>query len=648
MNSKQSRRSDLDDQLNGPRRKTIVRPVARTGRLQTRLAASFAILAVISAVMVTMVLYFNVRNQLLQDARARVRDAASIGSLQVDGDAHATLIYRSQEGGDVYNRLKRVLQNIRDAGVNYRYVYTMRYIDGLMYFIVDAEETEENISHLMDPYYELDTQTTEILSTLSEPFVDAKFYTDRWGTWLTGYAPIFTSDGRLDAVIGMDIDASVVRAETNRVLWISLGILGALIPLVVLAGWQLGKRLAAPIVALTDGAEKITAGDLSHVVQIATRDETSRLAQAFNLMTDRLRGMISGLEDTVAKRTQDVVQRSNYLRAAAEVGRAAASILDTRQLIEQVVEVIRARFDLYYVGLFLLDQAGEYAVLQAGTGEAGKTMLARRHRIRVGEGMIGWSVENRRPRVAMEAAEDAVRLVTDVLPLTRSEAALPLITRGRVLGALTVQSEQSGIFTEEVIAVLQTMADQVALSLDNARLFTESEAALASLQRSYGELSRKAWTELLRSRQTRGYRFDQEGVHPVGETDLAPTDEQDANLFKVPIKIRDQVLGFIEARKPELMGAWNQDEINLITSLVDQLSVALENARLYEETQNRAEREKILADITSKVRATTDVSTIMQTAVLELAAALQVPHGAIRLRTPGGQSGPDGGSADEQ
>jgi len=635
----------------------------RSPRLQTRLATAFAILALLSSILVSLVLTITIRNQLLADIRDRVHDAVAIGALQVDGDAHSTLVDSDQEGGDTYNQLKSVLQNIRDAGLNYRFVYTLRYYpaDRTMYFIVDAETDPEYISHLMDAYTDLPPEITKILSTLDAPYVEPEFYVDEWGRWLTGYAPVFTSDGDIDAILAMDVDASLVIAQTNRVVWISLIILTALIPFVVLAGWQLGKRISDPIVRLTQGAEIVTAGNLDHTVQLTTRDETSRLAHAFNTMTARLRDTIAGLEQTVTDRTRDVELRSSYLRAAAEVGRAATSILDSPQLIQQVVESIRSRFDLYYVGLFLVDPAAEYAVLQAGTGQAGKAMLARNHRIRIGDGMIGWSVANKRPRVALEAAEDAVRLVTDLLPLTRSEAALPLISRTRVLGALTVQSDRSGLFTPEIISVLQTMADQVALALDNARLFSESEAALDALQRSFGEVSQRAWSELLSTRQTLGYRLDQDGLHPLpaqpssapvgAHLGVRPDAVRPDGVLILPIRLREQVLGVIEARKPDHAGPWSQDEIEQLTSLVDQLSVALENARLYEDTQTRAEQERILAEITTKVRATTDINTIMQTAMLELATALNVPQGAIRLQAAGPYPpgiAPDGGSANEQ
>jgi len=165
----------------------------------------------------------------------------------------------------------------------------------------------------------------------------------------------------------------------------------------------------------------------------------------------------------------------------------------------------------------------------------------------------------------------------------------------------------------------------------------------------------------LSTRQTLGYRLDQDGLHPLpaqpssapvgAHLGVRPDAVRPDGVLILPIRLREQVLGVIEARKPDHAGPWSQDEIEQLTSLVDQLSVALENARLYEDTQTRAEQERILAEITTKVRATTDINTIMQTAMLELATALNVPQGAIRLQAAGPYPpgiAPDGGSANEQ
>jgi PAS domain S-box-containing protein len=179
----------------------------------------------------------------------------------------------------------------------------------------------------------------------------------------------------------------------------------------------------------------------------------------------------------------DLARRSNQLQTAAEVSRAASSILNPDELIRQVVNLVRERFDLYYAGLFLVDQTGEWtgeagrwAVLRAGTGEAGRIQLERGHKLEIGGGsMVGWCVANKQARIALDVGEEAVRFENPLLPETRSEMALPLIVRGQVIGAMTVQSVQEAAFSDEDVAVLQTMADQLAIAIENARLFEQAQ-----------------------------------------------------------------------------------------------------------------------------------------------------------------------------
>ncbi len=178
-----------------------------------------------------------------------------------------------------------------------------------------------------------------------------------------------------------------------------------------------------------------------------------------------------------------LARRSTQLRTAAEVAKSAITILDTERLMQHTVNLIQQQFDFYYVGIFLVDEAREYAILRAGTGEAGKRMLAEGHKLAMGKGMIGWSVKYGRARIALDVGEDAVRFDNPYLPKTRSEMALPLILRGKVLGALTVQSEEAAAFTEEDITVLQAMVDQLAIAIENARLFEEQQRFNEELER---------------------------------------------------------------------------------------------------------------------------------------------------------------------
>ncbi len=451
-----------------------------------------------------------------------------------------------------------------------------------------------------------------------------------------------------------DINAALL-AEQEQVealqpaiilLGISSGVALLSIVIAILAALMISRSITKPLTSMAVTASRVAAGELEHTVSIEREDEIGILARTFNSMTAQLRDLIGNLEAQVAKRTQELEQRSNYLAASADVARVASSILDSTQLTRQVVELIRERFSLYYVGLFLLDETGEWAILRAGTGEAGKAMLRRGHKIKVGEGMIGWSIAHAQSRIALDVGEDAVRLATDELPNTRSEAALPLRARGQIIGALTVQSDQPGAFDENTIAVLQTMADQVAIALENAHLFTQNQAALEAAQRAYGELSRRGWVELLRTQPDIGYRSSKIGVVPTAESWRADMEQAvrtgsviqgngtgDTNHYPliVPIKVRDTVIGVLDTYKPITDGPWTEEEITLLESLAEQLGIALEGARLYRDAQQRAGREQLTREITDKMRQATGVNEIIQTAVDELFHTLGTSRAFVKL-----------------
>jgi GAF domain-containing protein len=239
-----------------------------------------------------------------------------------------------------------------------------------------------------------------------------------------------------------------------------------------------------------------------------------------------------------------------------------------------------------------------------------------------------------------------VRLATAELPDTRSEAALPLRSRGRVLGALTVQSTQPGVFNQEAVAALQTMADQVAVALDNANLFAQSQAALEALNRASAQLSRQAWTDLLKTRADLGYRSTKYGVTEAGDIwrpemnqAFKETRTVQANQsadgpilpLAVPIKVRGQTIGVVDTHKSSEAGDWTPEEVALLEMLAEQLGVALEGARLYQDTQLRAARERMIGEIASHMRESLDMETILRTTADEIYQALGLEEVTIRL-----------------
>ncbi len=432
----------------------------------------------------------------------------------------------------------------------------------------------------------------------------------------------------------------------NTIL-ISGGLMIVTLAFAVAIGLIVVRQIVRPIQTMAATSRAISAGDLSQQVQIERQDELGVLANAFNSMTTQLQTLIGGLEQRVAERTDELEARSRYLQATTDVGRATSSILETDQLIQQTVELINDRFDLYYVGLFLVDEVGEWALLRAGTGEAGQKMLARGHKLHIdGASMIGWSITNAQPRIAQIAEQDAVRLATVELPDTRSEAALPLRTRGKVIGALTVQSDRPGVFDEAAIAVLQIMADQVANAIENARLFVESQTALETARQAYGDLSRHGWADMLRAGRELGYRFAGSGITRVeGEWKPEMLEAVQAGqsvigndtaqpTLAIPLKVRDQIVGVLDLQRATPDRPWTDDDQALLETLTEQLGVALESARLYQDTQQRALRERMIGEVTSRIRETLNMQTMLRTAAEQMRQALDLDDLVVRLASP--------------
>jgi PAS domain S-box-containing protein len=237
--------------------------------------------------------------------------------------------------------------------------------------------------------------------------------------------------------------------------------------------------------------------------KLPMRDESGQVIGLLGISRD-----VTRLKQSEAERERllAVLERRNLqLQAATDVSTVASSTLDPGELIQKVIELICERFDLYYVGLFLVDQTsglyhkpGEWVNLQAGTGEAGRTMVQQRHRLRAGSNsMIGQCVTSGKARIALDVGEEAVRFENPLLPETHSELALPLVTRGAAIGALTIQSSQKAAFTESDITIFQTVANQLGNALENARLFKETERALKELETLNRSYIRRSWDDYL-------------------------------------------------------------------------------------------------------------------------------------------------------
>lgn len=350
------------------------------------------------------------------------------------------------------------------------------------------------------------------------------------------------------------------------------------------------------------------------------------------------------LEQRVTERTNELVHRSTELEAVnrqvrrraaqlealAQVAHTVASARDLRELLPQIATAISENFGFYHVGVFLLDEANEYAVLSATNSDGGKKMLERKHRLRVGqEGIVGNVTSTGEPRIAMDVGQDAIFFDNPELPDTHSEMALPLKSETRIVGALDVQSTERGAFTNEDVQMLSLLADQVSLAIENARLFDETRAALTEAQAISRQFTREAWGRIPQEHKLLGYRYNVTGAVPLMEpVDVSETGKskskdarKEASQTVVPIELRGETIGTLVVQSPTT-DELNQEQINLIKAVAERVALSAENARLFEETTRRAERERLVSDITSKIRSGNDPQTMVQTAMEELRKAL--------------------------
>jgi len=419
---------------------------------------------------------------------------------------------------------------------------------------------------------------------------------------------------------------------------------GAILVAMAVIGLLLARRLTNPIQEVVAAAQRIGAGEWDVSLPEAGDDEIGVLAHTFNQMTRQLRDIYANLEQRVTQRTADLERRAVQLEAAAAVARDATTIRDVGQLLLETVNLISERFGFYHAGIFLLDQERRYAVLEAASSDGGRRMLERGHKLEVGRvGIVGYVSSFGEPRIALDVGEDAVFFENPDLPNTRSEMAVPLTVRGKILGVLDVQSLEGNAFTDEDVEVLQTLADQVAVGIENARLVEESQRTLRQLERLYGEQARQAWKEQAARRAA--YRYSGSGVEPVSTIEASEArrfagpgepyagDEWDGDRRRLAAAIRlwGQDIGSIVLRRDPDMEPWSAEEAALVEEVSAQVAMALENARLLEDTQRRAARERLVADITAKIRASSDVETIMRTAVRELGRAMDADRARVQL-----------------
>ena len=319
----------------------------------------------------------------------------------------------------------------------------------------------------------------------------------------------------------------------------------------------------------------------------------------------------NNLEVHVEERTARIARKADQLRAASFIARQTAEIQDLEAILNNVVNLVTDQYGFYHTGIFLINETGDEAVLQATSSEGGRRMMEKGHSLSIGtQGIVGYVAAQKKSRIALDVGTDAVFFNNPFLPMTRSEVAIPLLIRNRVLGVLDIQSDKPQAFTIDDIDVLETLADQVAIAIENARLLDESQAALLQLEALSTIRTREAWTQKIREKE-HVYTYTPLGLR------AGKSNEQEEGASVIPIQLRGQKIGSISiVRKGN--SVWNKVDDDLITEVAAQVGLAIDNIRLLEEATQRARQEQTVGEIAARFSQSFDIDSLLQTAAREL------------------------------
>lgn len=416
------------------------------------------------------------------------------------------------------------------------------------------------------------------------------------------------------------------QTRTNIILVTFTSIIIAIVATLV------ARSFTNPIISLTKTANSISQGDLSARAQINNSDEIGTLASAFNSMTDQLQSTLVGLEARISERTADLQKSKLELETIADVAREIATIRDLDTLLNVSATLIRERLSYYHVGIFLIDERGEYAILRAASSVAADQLMESNYKLRVGQtGLVGNVTRTGKAYIALDVGADAVHFENALLPETRSEITLPLRSHSITIGALDIQANIPTAFNERDAQTLQILADQLASAIENAQLVQQVEGTLRELTNANRLQSQETWHSAISQRARPAYEYDGLQVKAIpqnlpsdllkqlesGKPVIVNTDAK-KNTLIIPLMVLNQIIGVIGLEQEDANRTWTDEEIAVAQAAANRAALTLENARLLEESQRRAVKERTIFEATARIGSAVNMENILQATAEEL------------------------------
>jgi GAF domain-containing protein len=442
-----------------------------------------------------------------------------------------------------------------------------------------------------------------------------------WGPWLDG-SVFFIAFIILSALLfdqRVDIFALLISILTF-----------AVIAALQQSGVYQLRAQGVPATTFIDWAAYIT--DFS-IVSVILTIAISQFKGAFTRIIQEIQSAFSALtaeraqlEERVRERTEELETRAVQLRSSTTVARTIAEMQNISDLMDATTKLTSEQFEYYHVGLYLLDERKKTAFLQASSSAAGKQLVGQGFRVEPDRlNIINLVVEQKRPHITLDVGD--ANFIRDInFPLTRSRIMLPLTVRGNVIGVLDIHSDQLQSFSTQEAEILQTLADLVAISIDNVRLINETRSLVFQLEANTTLQTRETWTKFT-TRHKPAYQFTPAGVRPL----FSSTKLEDADGLRIPLILHGQNIGGIILKRKGITATWSERERILVEKVADQVALALENSRLVDETQKNAMRNQVIANISTRVRETLDVESVIRTATTELRRVFDLKEAEVSI-----------------
>ncbi len=442
-----------------------------------------------------------------------------------------------------------------------------------------------------------------------------------WGPWL---------DGSVFFIVLIILSAVLFD---QRIDFIALAVsIFTVLVLAILQQAGIYKLSApgAPDARIADWSTYTIKLSVTSAILITAIDQFKRgFAQAFQTMKNtfqRLTTERAQLEERVSEHTNELESQARQLRSSAIISRTIVEIQDIPELMEMTTKLTSEQFGCDHVGLYLLDESKRTAFLESASSIAGKKLIGHGFRIEPNKlNLVYRVIEHNRPYIASDI--DGANFIRDAnFPLTRSRMALPLTVRNNVIGILDMHSDRSQAFSQQDAEALQTLADLMAISIDNVRLINETKSLVRQLETHTFAQTRETWAKFT-SRHKPAYQYTPAGVRPI----FAGNKQDDADGLRVPLILYGQHIGNITLKRKGVNARWSERERTLVEKVANQVALAIENSRLVDETQKSALRDQAIANISARIRETLDIESVLRTAATELRRVFDLKEAEISI-----------------